>query len=202
MLALKTNRYRYRGWGGANEILDEDWDELFAPALVTATPWEQWEGTGRNNFGTMIIERPWRQRRPPLALPPPHPWVRPARPELPPSPPSTALVDLSSGYPDLVSSSNALLDALNEDPARREESERSERWLREWKRRLIPEPVRLELKDVEPLRPFCYRCGWRQGGPDSWNGTVCKCGTRGEPLRSASGNYFYGKVARDDHKGV
>jgi hypothetical protein len=26
------------------------------------------------------------------------------------------------------------------------------------------------------LRPVCQSCGWRKGGLDSWNGTVCKCG--------------------------
>jgi hypothetical protein len=26
------------------------------------------------------------------------------------------------------------------------------------------------------LRPFCYACGWRKGGTDSWDGAACKCG--------------------------
>jgi len=27
----------------------------------------------------------------------------------------------------------------------------------------------------QPLRPFCQACGWRKGGPDSWDGVACKC---------------------------
>jgi hypothetical protein len=218
MLVPKTNKYRYRGWGGANEILDEDWDDLFVPALVTATPWEQWEGTGRNNFGTMIIERK----------------VRPSRPEPAPSEPmpsssattvyqqvlSAAIADRLNYYQG-VSSNNPLWAALNVESAPvmppvtpsawQEESEQFREW-REWlgdkptradRRQAVAAALnRLKRQEVEPLRPFCYRCGWRQGGPDSWNGQTCKCGIRGEPLRSASGNYFYGKVTRDDHKGV
>jgi hypothetical protein len=26
------------------------------------------------------------------------------------------------------------------------------------------------------LRPYCNKCGWRKGGPDSWDGVACKCG--------------------------
>jgi hypothetical protein len=241
MLAF-NGKYRPRGWGGANEILDEDWDDLFVPALVTATPWEQWEGTGRNNFGTMIIERPWRRQSPPEPLPahpPLHPWVRPSRPV--PSPLDIYQQVLSAAIEDRlnyyrgVSSNNPLWAALNAGPlnarplnaepapvptgppnsvtpsAWQEEAERFQEW-REWlgekptkvdRRQAIAAALdRLKRGEVEPLRPFCYGCGWRQGGPDSWNGQTCKCGIRGEPLRSASGNYFYGKVTRNDHKGV
>lgn len=27
-----------------------------------------------------------------------------------------------------------------------------------------------------PLHLFCYDCGWRRGGVDSWDGIRCKCG--------------------------
>lgn len=30
--------------------------------------------------------------------------------------------------------------------------------------------------DPKPMRPYCNKCGWRKGGPDSWNGVTCKCG--------------------------
>ena len=37
------------------------------------------------------------------------------------------------------------------------------------------------------LRPMCRRCGWAQGGLDSWDGRACKCGisspTFGDLLR-------------------
>lgn len=32
------------------------------------------------------------------------------------------------------------------------------------------------------LSPFCHKCGWRKGGPDSWNGRACKCGMSAPPL--------------------
>jgi hypothetical protein len=199
MLAF-NGKYRARGWGGANEIIDEDWDDLFAPALVTSTPWEQWEGTGRNNFGTMIIGRDTRP-------PPPHPWVRPARPEPAPAPLEPALPPLQHNYQDIVPAPTGPPNSVPPS-AWREESERFHEWReglgvapapkRTNRRQAIAQAIaaamnRLKLQEVEPLRPFCYRCGWRQGGPDSWNGTTCKCGIRGEPLRSASGDYFYGR---------
>lgn len=28
------------------------------------------------------------------------------------------------------------------------------------------------------LHPYCQACGWRKGGPDSWDGKACKCGHR------------------------
>lgn len=35
----------------------------------------------------------------------------------------------------------------------------------------------------QPLRPYCQRCGWRKGGPDSWDGARCKCGHSEPPIR-------------------
>ena len=35
----------------------------------------------------------------------------------------------------------------------------------------------------EPIRPYCNKCGWRKGGPDSWNGTECKCRENAAPIR-------------------
>lgn len=32
------------------------------------------------------------------------------------------------------------------------------------------------------LRPFCDACGWRKGGPHSWNGVTCKCGYSAPPI--------------------
>lgn len=34
----------------------------------------------------------------------------------------------------------------------------------------------------EPLRPYCNACGWRKGGPDSWDGARCKCGFNELPI--------------------
>jgi len=33
-----------------------------------------------------------------------------------------------------------------------------------------------------PLRPYCKVCGWRKGGPDSWDGKACKCKLTAEPI--------------------
>jgi len=35
---------------------------------------------------------------------------------------------------------------------------------------------------IEELRPYCQKCGWRKGGPDSWNGATCKCGHSAPPI--------------------
>ncbi len=39
----------------------------------------------------------------------------------------------------------------------------------------------------QPLRPYCKACGWRKGGPDSWDGTSCKCGHNEPPIRVVEG---------------
>lgn len=36
--------------------------------------------------------------------------------------------------------------------------------------------LRFGQPKTSPLRPFCNVCGWRKGGPDSWDGHRCKCG--------------------------
>jgi len=207
---------------GFTPIVDEEWDEFHAPALTTATCHAQFEGIGRNNFGCEIIEarnvevfKALADERPPP--PPPkdrtvsRPWwnpvIKPERLEPLPSPDvyqqvlSAALADRSSYFQGL-SSDSPLLAALESAPvptdqpnsvtpsAWREESER----FRAWRRSLgvERERKRLELKEVEPLHVFCMNCGYRQGGPDSWDGQTCKCGERSEPLRGAGGGYFYG----------
>lgn len=47
-------------------------------------------------------------------------------------------------------------------------------------------PVRLTANAVLAggIRPFCKTCGWRKGGPDSWDGQRCKCGHTEPPLTS------------------
>lgn len=30
--------------------------------------------------------------------------------------------------------------------------------------------------EEKALHPYCKDCGWRKGGPDSWDGKACKCG--------------------------
>lgn len=32
------------------------------------------------------------------------------------------------------------------------------------------------------LHPWCQDCGWRKGGPDSWDGDKCKCGHWEPPM--------------------
>lgn len=48
------------------------------------------------------------------------------------------------------------------------------------------------LQEVRPLHPFCMRCGYRKGGPDSWSGHACKCGFNAAPLLSHTGEFCYG----------
>lgn len=36
----------------------------------------------------------------------------------------------------------------------------------------------------KPLRPYCNKCGWRKGGPDSWDGVSCKCGDNEPPIKN------------------
>jgi len=33
-----------------------------------------------------------------------------------------------------------------------------------------------DMGELPKLHPFCWVCGWRKGGPDSWDGKACKCG--------------------------
>lgn len=48
-------------------------------------------------------------------------------------------------------------------------------------------PLKLATTELNPrqFRPFCKECGWRKGGPDSWNGVTCKCGETEPVLTSA-----------------
>jgi hypothetical protein len=45
--------------------------------------------------------------------------------------------------------------------------------------------------DMQPLHAFCFGCGWRMGGPDSYNGLFCKCGLASEPLIGRGGSPFF-----------
>jgi hypothetical protein len=42
------------------------------------------------------------------------------------------------------------------------------------------------IEENSRLRPFCRACGWRKGGPDSWNGKACKCGHSEPPMERVS----------------
>jgi hypothetical protein len=44
----------------------------------------------------------------------------------------------------------------------------------------IRDVCRVALRFGSPTnkRPCCAICGWRAGGPDSWDGNRCKCGRR------------------------
>lgn len=56
-----------------------------------------------------------------------------------------------------------------------------------------PSPKPPEPKKIyRALHIFCWVCGWRQGGPDSFDGAACKCGKVGPLLCSPSGDFFYG----------
>ncbi len=36
----------------------------------------------------------------------------------------------------------------------------------------------------QTLHPYCQVCGWRKGGPDSWDGKQCKCGHFAPPIET------------------
>jgi hypothetical protein len=157
---------------GNNPILEEDWDEYYAPPITTATCFKQFEGVGRNDFGPEIKV----------------PWVSPSEQKLqayksgiaaviaapvviiPPPPPLPPFPWPMYDEP-LPAKPFRLFNPIFPDPLPPE----------------IPKPP----KDKSPLRPFCYVCGWRQGGPDSWCGFGCKCGIAAPPMVSARGNFFY-----------
>jgi hypothetical protein len=165
---------------GFTAIVDPEWDDWHAPQLTTATCWEQFEGEGRNDFGCQIIEaRKEIKRAVAVRYPPP-----------PPLP--TAVPRPWHNVPQLEPMIGAMPQSFLESPESPFFAQpapavfKTRPWIR-------PEPVRPELpKDAKPLHPFCYGCGWRQGGPDSWDGATCKCGTRGEPLIGPNGGFFYG----------
>ncbi len=59
--------------------------------------------------------------------------------------------------------------------------------------------MKYDLTDLDhllpPLRPWCPACGWRKGGPDSWDGEACKCGHTEPPIRhSETGKVFRFKL--------
>jgi hypothetical protein len=155
-----TRGYVLRGFA---PIVDEEWDDFYAPKLTTATCYAQFEGIGRNDFGCQIIEatklKPVPAERPPppppLPTAVPRPWHNVPKPEL--------------------------LQPFFDQPAPSVFVTRP--WIK---------PGRPALPaGAEPLRPFCFGCGYRRGGPDSWNGTTCRCGVSGEPLVGPSGGFFY-----------
>jgi hypothetical protein len=45
--------------------------------------------------------------------------------------------------------------------------------------------MKIETTNDNPqqFRPFCMRCNWRKGGPDSWDRFSCKCGHSEPPIR-------------------
>jgi hypothetical protein len=187
MLRLSQNKaikhpYVYYG---SSAVLDEDWDELSAPPLVTSTCFEQFEGHGRNepypqSYFTRIVLPPPAARnlyRPvwnPLPKPPrkPNPGqFRPAvirRPDPEPEP---------EPLPRNTEQSRSYWEQLLAEEIRRHH-ERQER-------------ERLSLT-LLPIHPLCYICGYRKGGTESWDGHRCKCGWMAAPIVSPNGNYFYG----------
>ena len=51
--------------------------------------------------------------------------------------------------------------------------------------KLPPGVRKADNPNPKRLHPYCKVCGWRKGGPDSWNGTACKCKTNNSepPIR-------------------
>jgi hypothetical protein len=145
MLPLFRKPHFYMGY---NPIVDEDWDELFVPALTVATKYIKDEGEGCNDFGPAIttVRKPIR-----AAVFKPHsaPGLR-----QPPPPPAIEI------------SAPAIIHRL-------------------YSRVLTPTP------DMQPLHKFCHECGWRMGGPDSYNGLSCKCGSISAPLIGRGGLPFF-----------
>lgn len=47
-------------------------------------------------------------------------------------------------------------------------------------------PILQSLSKPTPttLHPYCYTCGWRKGGMDSWDGRACKCGHAAPPIET------------------
>lgn len=57
-----------------------------------------------------------------------------------------------------------------------------DQWVEEWRTLRGVRPV-AQATPGKPLHPYCQACGWRKGGPDSWNGAACKCGHSEPPIR-------------------
>jgi hypothetical protein len=172
---------------GHNAILEEDWDDLFAPQLVTATRLEQFEGRGRNEpyTGCYSLRE---VRRPPVT----RNLYRPVwNPPPPPEPPPAAPAVVHRPDPFLFEP-----PPLPSEPLPRNTQQSQAFWAR-----LLMETIRGH-RDLSagvqpspkllPIHPLCYACGYRKGGPDSWDGHRCKCGWMAPPIISKSGNYFYG----------
>lgn len=45
--------------------------------------------------------------------------------------------------------------------------------------------IATRILNPRQFRPFCNICGWRKGGPDSWDGKACKCKHTELPIQSA-----------------
>ena len=147
---------------GHHPTIDPDWDDLFAPVPVAATQLEQYEGTGRNNFGCEIAPV-----RKPAGQPVSTVSYRPA-PVMPKPRPVPFAYGMTRPRAFVV---------CEPQPGPKP-------------RPLKPRPWEL-MPDMQSLRPFCFTCGWRKGGPDSWNGFACKCGVTEPPIVSKSGQEFF-----------
>jgi hypothetical protein len=138
MLPLFRKPHFYMGY---SPLIEEDWDDLFAPPLTLSTRYVQYEGEGRNKFGPEINTR----REPVRAV-----SFKP-------------LVAVQA--PVVVVPAPVIL---------------------------IPKPLPKPPKvQGPPLHAFCFGCGWRQGGPDSYNGLSCKCGSISAPLIGRGGLPFF-----------
>jgi len=174
MLTSKGNRYFCMGY---TAVLDEDFDDLSPPPLTMMTALNQFEGTGRNNFGMQIHEcsRPaWLVQESVAPAPTVKPEIaKPAivkpKPTPEPEPPFEPI------DPETLSPlRRALYDAIQRAKNRNIAMARP--------------PIRQKL---QPLHPFCFTCGYRRGGPESWDFERCRCGIAAGPIISPNGNYFY-----------
>lgn len=52
------------------------------------------------------------------------------------------------------------------------------------------------MSPADQLHPFCKICGWRKGGPDSWDGKACKCGHSEPPMPQHGMEAISAAVAR------
>jgi len=63
----------------------------------------------------------------------------------------------------------------------------------------LREICRVALRSGTPTghHPFCRVCSWRKGGPDSWNGSACKCGLRAQQYHTCDRCSGLGSVPYD-----
>jgi hypothetical protein len=180
---------QYHFWCmGHNAILEEDWDELFAPPLITSTCFEQFEGHGRNE--PYPQSQSYAMRRIFSSTPAVCNLYRPIWNPPPPS-------ELKPVAPAIIRRPDPLPPPSAPEPLPVNTQQSQSYWAR-----LLMEVIRghrdlsagvqPSCTELLPIHPLCYLCGYRKGGPDSWDNITCKCGYSAGPIVSPNGNYFHG----------